>query len=316
MKTQISVSMCNGVGTSHLVAKKIFPNVKMLHITFDIDKKANEVSKFHNPDEIQLGDLRNWRKNKHLFKNGVLNFDAGTCCAHLSMAGDREGFYAKNGTLVDSLKIYKKLVKEGVEMNLSIICFWESVWFIQDIKPTYYFFEIPPMASEFMNIFKKGIGPGHTMITLDAKKLSGMLRKRHYFVNYPYMGDPKDKGITIRDIIPNAKGAWSIHGTKNPKYGEEGEFKYGVSKVNIKEDKLYTITTKGGHVILDDDTIRPYTPEEAEQFMGFPVGYTNVGKISKTKRLFLLGNSWSVDVVTHIKKSIRQTEYYKKYLKP
>ena len=49
---------------------------------------------------------------------------------------------------------------------------------------------------------------------------------------------------------------------------------------------------------LNDNTIRPLTPVELERLQTLPDNYTE--GVSKTQRIKMLGNGWTVDVIAHI----------------
>jgi site-specific DNA-cytosine methylase len=188
-----------------------------------------------------------------------------------------------------------------VEMNESAICFWESIWFIKEMKPKYMFFEIPPLHMEFHNVFVKETGLNHILI--DSRTLSAQSRKRWYFTNIPNLHQPEVQNITIDSIIPRAK-AYSIHGSLNPNFGQPNQFKYGSRKTIIRSDgKMNTIVTRPHNtnkIIFPDGSIRIITPEESEQFMGYPIGHTNINGLSNTDRYRILGNGWSIPVIKHI----------------
>jgi site-specific DNA-cytosine methylase len=46
-----------------------------------------------------------------------------------------------------------------------------------------------------------------------------------------------------------------------------------------------------------------FTPEQVEQLMGLPVGYTS--SVSKTQRFRLIGNGWSIPVIEHFFRPLR-----------
>ena len=68
------------------------------------------------------------------------------------------------------------------------------------------------------------------------------------------------------------------------------------------------VSSDGGHLqpkISDNTTTyRKLTPTECERLQTVPEGYTDKG-ISDTQRYKMLGNGWTVDVVSHIMKGIR-----------
>jgi DNA-cytosine methyltransferase len=69
------------------------------------------------------------------------------------------------------------------------------------------------------------------------------------------------------------------------------------------------VSSDGGHLqpkISDNTTTyRKLTPTECERLQTVPEGYTDKG-ISDTQRYKMLGNGWTVDVVSHIMKGVTQ----------
>ena len=56
----------------------------------------------------------------------------------------------------------------------------------------------------------------------------------------------------------------------------------------------------GSLYIIQDGTLRRFTPLECERIMGFPDGYTDINMSTNTGRYKALGNSWAVPVVRWI----------------
>ena len=54
----------------------------------------------------------------------------------------------------------------------------------------------------------------------------------------------------------------------------------------------------------DDVGLRFFTPIECERLQTVPDNYTE--GVSNTQRYKMLGNGWTVDVITHIFKNIKQ----------
>jgi site-specific DNA-cytosine methylase len=55
----------------------------------------------------------------------------------------------------------------------------------------------------------------------------------------------------------------------------------------------------------DNDIYRRIHPIEAERCQTVPDNYTLVQGVSETKRLEMLGNGWTVDVIAHIFKNLK-----------
>ncbi len=66
--------------------------------------------------------------------------------------------------------------------------------------------------------------------------------------------------------------------------------------------KFYTLTAQDRHGVLVEGYIRKLTPIECERLQTVPDNYTN--GVSNTQRYKMLGNGWTIDVITHILKEI------------
>lgn len=64
-------------------------------------------------------------------------------------------------------------------------------------------------------------------------------------------------------------------------------------------NKCTTVTTRHmPHIINDEITIRKITPLECERLQTLPDNYTDC--VSNTQRYKMIGNGWTVDVISHI----------------
>lgn len=296
------ISFCDGSSTGQYVLRKLFPNTQIEYHAFELDDKAMHVSQKHFPNTKHYGDLRNWRTGVLHMTSSPDLFIAGTSCKNTSNAGDRTGFATLSGEPVTSLNQYIHHVSQGVEMNESCICFWESIWFMRIVNPKYTFFEIPPLNKKFLDIFIKEIGMNY--INIDSGLVSAQSRKRWYFTNIPGLRQPEVKKNTIDSVIPGAV-AYSKHGSYNPLSETDPSVKkYSTIRIlKRKDSKMNTIVTSPhstNKVLLPNGIIRPITVQEAEQFMGYPIGHTEHPKLSNTDRYRILGNGWSIPVIEHI----------------
>lgn len=76
--------------------------------------------------------------------------------------------------------------------------------------------------------------------------------------------------------------------------------------------KFYTLTAQDKHGILIEGYIRKLTPIECERLQTVPDNYTN--HVSNSQRYKMLGNGWTVDVITHILKGMSKKKEGKKIL--
>lgn len=68
--------------------------------------------------------------------------------------------------------------------------------------------------------------------------------------------------------------------------------------------KFYTLTAQDKHGILIEGYIRKLTPIECERLQTVPDNYTE--GVSNTQRYKMLGNGWTVDVIAHIFKGLKE----------
>ncbi len=71
-------------------------------------------------------------------------------------------------------------------------------------------------------------------------------------------------------------------------------------------NKFYTLTCRDCHGILTSGYLRKLTPIECERLQTLSDNYTE--GVSNTQRYKTLGNGWTVDVITHILKYLKQGE--------
>lgn len=68
--------------------------------------------------------------------------------------------------------------------------------------------------------------------------------------------------------------------------------------------KFYTLTAQDKHGVLVEGYIRKLTPVECERLQTLPDNYTD--GVSDSQRYKMLGNGWTVDVIAHIFKHLKQ----------
>ncbi len=81
-----------------------------------------------------------------------------------------------------------------------------------------------------------------------------------------------------------------------------------IKRVYHPSGKSPTLTTmQGGHrqpkVAIENELYRKLTPLECERLQTVPDNYTQ--GVSNTQRYKMLGNGWTIDVIAHILKGIK-----------
>lgn len=180
----------------------------------------------------------------------------------------------------------------------------------------YFLLENVVMKKEWVDIISKELGV--EPIEINSNLVSAQNRRRMYWTNIPNIDQPKDKGITLRDIIYDDTYKIFTHPripltkklTKNyVKWDISGKQYWSQQdRAYFKEKKVCTLPKANPanklNIVLDyeKDIYRRMHPIEAERCQNVPDNYTS--GVSDNKRLEMLGNGWTVDVIAHIFKNL------------
>ena len=248
----------------------------------EIDKYAIKVTQHNFPNTIQLGDVSN------INGSDLPNIDlliGGSPCQSFSNAGDMTGFNGKSGL------------------------FYEYVRLLKEINPKYFLLENVKMKKEWQDIISKELGAEPIMI--NSSLVSAQNRKRLYWTNIPNIEQPIDKKIgwgSIREFNVANNFYYSEKGLKwlNKQIDEKNK-KLSIWK---SDEKCQMIEASHAHgyssqrffAIEDTNGLRYITPLECERAQTIPDNYTNI--VSNSQRYKMIGNGWTVDVISHIFKNL------------
>ena len=259
----------------------------------EIDNYAIQVTQKNYPNTKQVGSVVDL-KGSDLPKIDLLF--GGSPCQDLSKAKtDGEGLGGERSGL-----------------------FWEYVRLLKETKPKYFLLENVVMKKEWADIISECLGV--EPIEINSNLVSAQNRRRLYWTNIPNIEQPKDKGILLGDIIydDNYK-VFTDERITNTKKITKNYIKWDLSgkrywsqqdRAYFKEKKICTLPKANPsnklNIVLDydNDIYRRMHPIEAERCQTVPDGYTE--GVSVNKRLEMLGNGWTVDVITHIFKNLKQ----------
>jgi len=254
----------------------------------EINKHAIKVTQHHYPQTIQLGNVINI-KGKQLPKITLLM--GGFPCQDLSRNNPRgNGLNARRSGL-----------------------FWELVRLIHETRPQYFLVENVRMQREWRDVISQELKV--EPVEINSALVSAQNRIRLYWTNLP-VTQPKDKQIVFRDIIYDDKyKVFSDKRITRTKYRRRHYVQWDLSgkgydsqqdRAYFKDGKLGTLPKSNPgnrlNIVMDyeKDVYRRLHPVEAERLQTIPDNYTNVEGISPVKRLQLLGDAWTVDVIAHI----------------
>lgn len=200
--------------------------------------------------------------------------------------------------------------------------FYEYVRLLREIKPKYFLLEnVKSMSEEAKEEITRQLGVQPIMI--DSKTLSAQSRKRLYWTNIPNVAQPEDKNIKLQDILEYGYADRDKSLCIARRYaGCSGSQSYlcrryfGKSFYQIvftsKEDRDYIKNLWKENSRFTDEEIesiivRPLTCLECERLQTLPENYTACLK-SKTARIEAIGNGWTIDVIAHIFKGLKDID--------
>tara|TARA_R110000824_G_C15067184_1_gene663059 strand:- start:43 stop:897 length:855 start_codon:yes stop_codon:yes gene_type:complete len=254
----------------------------------EIDEKAIKITQHNYPNTKQIGSVLDV-KGVDLPKIDLLI--GGSPCQSFSNAGNGKGFEGESGL------------------------FWEFVRVLKEIKPTHFLLENVVMKKEWQDIITEALGV--EPIKINSSLVSAGHRKRLYWTNIPNVEQPKDRGITIDDIITpessvdsdvwlKAKNTYLIYN----KIDFTGCSKIAAIDVYNKkyktDNKVPTLTLPHHNSLRlwQDGRIRKFTANELEAIQTVPNNYTDKD-LTLNQRHKMLGNGWTVDVIAHIFKNLK-----------
>lgn len=174
---------------------------------------------------------------------------------------------------------------EGLEGSRSNL-FWEYVRIKNEIEPKYFLYEnVVPKDRNNIPIMSAALGVEPILINSDL--FVPQNRPRLYWTNIPIAELPQR---------PN----W------NYQYYQYRRTYWRELKSGVCCCLTANMGTGGNNVpyILESGEKRVLTVNELEQLQGLPIDYTR--GISNTQRKKAIGNGWTIDVVAHILKGIKE----------
>ena len=246
----------------------------------EIDKYAIEVTKNNYPNTKHIGSVVDV---KGIDMPDIDLLFGGSPCQSFSIAGDGSGFDGKSQL------------------------FWEFIRVLKEVKPKYFLLENVKMKKEWENIITEALGV--EPIEINSDLVSAQRRKRLYWTNIPNVNQPADKGIILSDILKSSYNAKFDLSEKAIAYmsrlrSGKPRWEYHKNPLNGKASCLTANMFKGVPYGVIKEKMRRLTPEECEELQNIPFEYTKF--VSDTQRFKMIGNGWTVDVIAHIFKNLKQ----------
>lgn len=281
------LSLFDGISCGQLAlerAGKKYDN----YFASEIDKYAIKVAMKNYPNTIQLGDVTKWREWD------IPQIDL-----------------LMGGSPCQSLSIMHSKTRQNLNGKSKL--FFEFVDLLKDKKPKYFLFEnVASMNDESKNTISRMFKC--EPFSINSNCFSAQYRPRLYWTNIPNIELPHECDIVLGDILEN-------------QVNESMFYNYPLEKIDLSKQvcatmvyknhdmhkrifnpafKVHTLTTCGGggtqKKVYINGRARKLTPVEYERLQTVPDNYTNA--VTNTHRYTMLGNGWTVDVISHFLKNI------------
>jgi DNA-cytosine methyltransferase len=300
----------------------------------EIKPYAIELTQYHFPDTIQVGDVTKWREWDIDWKSIDLIL-SGSPCQDLSAAGKRAGINGKKSSL---FFVFIEILEHVKSLNPNVLFLQENVGSASKLD---------------VGIMSRALGV--YPVRINSKLVTAQLRDRYYWSNirtketmFDVVTDipqPKDRNIMFKDILTSGYIDVDKHNCLKT-YRSDGSQEYLkhrnettgmitlIYEVN-NELRCKTNTVRGYDIVTEDDCldlsfttsttrrgrvtkgkspclmessnnlysykdgiVRTVNQVEMERLQGFPDGYTSI--LSKAKAGSLLGDGWTLPVIEHI----------------
>lgn len=265
----------------------------------EINQDSILVTQHNYPETIQLGDVTKLTDDELSKLPKIDLLIGGSPCQDISRSQVNESnegiFDSRSRLFFEYLRIRDWLIKNN-NPNL--------LWLLENVKPR---------KKEYLSIMSQYVGS--EPIKIDSALVSAQRRLRYYWtnINEGNIPQPKDKGILIKDVIEDM----NYRVIEKPEIEDIKIRTKNYWKWKRKDQKWYTQTNRAyfldgkmctlcktrcsANTLVHIGGIRykHTTPIEFERYQTLPDNYTAIIP-SAEKRMGLVGDGWTVDVIAHI----------------
>lgn len=269
------LSLFDGMSCGQIALERAGIKVNQ-YFASEIKKHAIETTQLNYPETIQLGDVTKI-KSSDLPKIDLMV--GGSPCKGISRLNKNQ---------------------EGLEHSESRL-FWEYARLLNELKPKYFLLENTHGNKEATNIITETLGV--KPISINSRLVSAQNRPRYYWTNIPGVEQPKDKGITTKDIF-DYSGELADECRVKWLTSESGKKSVAKGYTRVNPFPKSGCLTANGHrkwnenYLLKDGAYRYLSQTEIEKLQTLPIGYTK--SLNYDDAYDCIGDGWTVDVIAHI----------------
>tara|TARA_R110001632_G_scaffold24300_4_gene68007 strand:+ start:2383 stop:3276 length:894 start_codon:yes stop_codon:yes gene_type:complete len=292
------LSLFDGMSCGQIALDKLGIKVDN-YFASEIDKHAIKVTQSNYPNTNQIGSILDI-KGVDLPKIDLLF--GGSPCQSFSRAGDGSGFDGKS-----------KL-------------FWEFIRVLKETNPTYFLLENVVMKKEWEQVITDALGV--SPIHICSSSFSAQKRQRLYWTNIPFNSDITDRGVNLNDIVEGDReeilncplvldtyvnGSIKIKNATKKGFlianeGDSVNLEVPTSRTRrgrVGVGKTNTLNTACNYGMVKEGKLVKLNVNDFEVLQTVPKNYTILASENQRKRM--LGNGWTVDVIAHIFKNLKNS---------
>jgi site-specific DNA-cytosine methylase len=275
----IVLSLFNGMNTGRQALENVGIKVDKYYSS-EIKPYAIELTQYHFPDTIQVGDVTKWREWDIDWKSIDLVL-SGSPCQDLSAAGKRAGI---NGSRSSLFFTFVEILEHIKSLNPNVLFLQENVGSARK--------EDIGVMSQTLGVYP---------VRINSSLVTAQLRDRYYWSNIKTKEDgmfgdiitdipqPKDKGILLKNIITSGEVSSLKHVSLKTNQCQSNTQRYLIHRNE---------TTGMITLIKENELVRTVNKIEMCRLQGFPDNYCDI--LSTAKAGSLLGDGWTLPVIEHI----------------
>lgn len=254
----------------------------------EVDKYAIKVAQANWPENIQLGDVTNWR-NWDIEWDSIDLLIGGSPCQGFSFAGKQLAFDDPRSKLFFD---YVDVLSHMRSLNT------EFKFMLENVK----------MKKEHLAVISDLLGVEPVFI--NSALVSAQNRQRYYWANWE-ISQPDDKGIMLADVVGINSESFKIYQKDKPEKPRPSNKKstcltgtanaagnHSQMDVVVIGEAEIPLTATSRIDIHSNPNVRRYSTTECEALQTVPAGYTSC--LSNSQAYKVLINGWTVDVIAHI----------------
>ena len=283
MNQKINVlSLFNGMNTGRQALENVGIKVNNYYSS-EIKNYAIELTQYHFPNTIQVGDVTKWREWDIDWKSIDLVL-SGSPCQDLSASGKRAGINGKKSSLFFT---FVEILDHIKSLNQNVLFLQENVGSASKLD---------------VGIMSRALGV--YPVRINSSLVTAQLRDRYYWSNirtketmFDLVTDipqPKDKLILLKDIITSG----SVNRDKSLCLIERYIGAFTKNEEAIQRFLINRVDFGSYTVVSENNLLRPFNKIEMCRLQGFPDNYCEI--VSTLEAGSLLGDGWTLPIIEHI----------------